>query len=312
MARVTVLGGGVSGLTSALELARAGHRVRCVRDQPVEDTVSRVAGGLWFPYHVEPRELAVRWGLASLARFTSIAEREPFEVTGVRLAQGVLVHRAEPDLWWTEGVEGVRPARPDELPTAATRGSVATLPLVDTGRYLPWLEGECVAAGVELVTGRVVHLDELDDALVVLACGLRSGAFTGDAEVRPARGQVVRLANPGLTDWLVDGDHPAALTYVLPHGDTVLCGGTDVEDAWELDPDPETERVILARCVAAVPALAGAPVVGRAVGLRPVAPTVRLARHTDAGRTVITNYGHGGAGVTLSWGCAAEVVRLAG
>jgi D-amino-acid oxidase len=310
MASVTVVGGGVSGLTSALQLASAGHDVRCVRDQAVEDTVSRVAGGLWFPYHVQPRDLAIRWGLVSLARFTAIAVAEPFEVTGVRLAQGVLVHRAEPDLWWTEGVEGVRPARTDELPPGAARGMVAALPLIDTGRYLPWLERECASAGVELVAGHVDDLDEVEDVVVVVACGLRSASFTADVELRPARGQVVRLANPGLTDWLVDGDDPDTLTYVLPHGDTVVCGGTDVEGSWDTAVDPDTEREILARCIAAVPALAGAPIVGRAVGLRPVAPEVRLARHTTEGRTVITNYGHGGAGVTLSWGCAAAVVRL--
>ena len=31
-----------------------------------------------------------------------------------------------------------------------------------------------------------------------------------------------------------------------------------------------------------------------------------------AGGTIIHNYGHGGAGVTLSWGCAAEVVERVG
>lgn len=313
MARVSVVGGGVIGLTSALELARAGHQVRCVRDLAVEDTVSRVAGALWFPYHVQPRRLALRWGLDSLARFTAIAATVPFEAAGVRLARGVLVHRAEPDLWWTEGVEGVRPAGTDELPPGADRGAVATLPLVDTGRFLPWLERECADAAVQLVRGHVTDLDAVPDCdAVVLACGLRSGALTGDPGLSPARGQVVRLANPGLTDWLVDGDDPDTLTYVLPHGDTVVCGGTDVEGDWDTGVDPATEQAILARCVAAVPALRGARVVGRAVGLRPVAATVRLERHTDEGRPLVTNYGHGGAGVTLSWGCAAEVVRLLG
>ncbi len=310
MARVSVVGGGVIGLTTALELARAGHEVWCVRDLAVEDTVSRVAGGLWFPYHVEPRDLAVRWGLESLTAFTRIAATLPFETAGVRLATGVLVHRMEPDLWWTEGVDDVRSARPDELPPGSTRGTVATLPLIDTGRYLPWLERECASAGVEFAHDLVDGLDQVAGEGIVVACGLRSGTLTGDTELTPARGQVVRLANPGLTDWLVDGDDPDVLTYVLPHGDTVVCGGTDLEGDWGTVPDPDTERAILARCMAAVPALRGATVVGRAVGLRPVAPKVRLARHTRDRRTVVTNYGHGGAGVTLSWGCAAEVVRL--
>ncbi|MEO7070379.1 MAG: FAD-dependent oxidoreductase [Nostocoides sp.] len=311
MASVSVVGGGVIGLTTALELARVAHVVRCFRDRDVEDTVSRVAGGLWYPYHVEPRDRAVRWGLESLVRFTEIAAAEPFEVTGVRLATGVLVHREEPDLWWTAGVKDVRPARTDELPCGVLRGTVATLPLIDTGRYLPWLEHQCARAGVEFVDRHIGVIDDLPPGdVVVVACGLRSGALTGDTDLSPARGQVVRLANPGLTDWLVDGDDPTRLTYVLPHGETVVCGGTDVPGDWNVEVDPLTEEAVLARCIAAVPALAGAPVVGRAVGLRPVAPAVRLERHTDGGRTIVSNYGHGGAGVTLSWGCADEVARL--
>jgi D-amino-acid oxidase len=46
--------------------------------------------------------------------------------------------------------------------------------------------------------------------------------------------------------------------------------------------------------------------VGHRVGLRPVRPAVRLERE---GR-VIHCYGQGGAGVTLSWGCAEEVREL--
>jgi D-amino-acid oxidase len=57
-----------------------------------------------------------------------------------------------------------------------------------------------------------------------------------------------------------------------------------------------------------VPALARARVLSHRVGLRPARPATRLERVGD----VIHCYGHGGAGVTLSWGCADEVTALAG
>ncbi len=50
---------------------------------------------------------------------------------------------------------------------------------------------------------------------------------------------------------------------------------------------------------------------GDACGLRPVRAEVALKRERlDARHYVIHNYGHGGGGVTLSWGCAQEVVSL--
>lgn len=310
MAQITVIGGGVSGLTSTLALARSGHAVRCVRDTPAALTVSRVAGGLWFPYQVEPRDRVLEWGLMSFRRFAELAE-DPH--SGVRFAEGVMVHRGDPDPWWTVGIPVLRPARPDELPAGAVAGTVATVPLIETGAYLTWLERECWLAGADLVSGRVESLTHAALAgaeVVVVAAGLGSGELIEDPELVPGQGQVVRLADPGLRRWYVDSDDPHAMTYVLPHGRDVVCGGTNVAGSWDTEPDPQVEAAILARCRAAVPELAEAPIVGRAVGLRPAAPEVRLQRLTMEGRPVITNYGHGGAGLTLSWGCAADVVHL--
>jgi D-amino-acid oxidase len=67
---------------------------------------------------------------------------------------------------------------------------------------------------------------------------------------------------------------------------------------------------VLDRVQALVPALRGAPVLSRAVGLRPGRPTVRLDRTVVGGRPVVACYGHGGAGMTLSWGCARDVAAL--
>lgn len=304
---MSVIGGGVSGLTTALTLARRGHRVRVVRDLPVEETVSRVAGGLWFPYHADPRDLVHRWSLVSLARFRELAD---VPGTGVRLLPGLLVHRSTPDRWWTEGLPW-REATPEELPPGATGGTVTTVPLVDTGAFLPWLERECAAAGVALERAHVEDVATVGGDAVVVAAGLGARELLGDEGLAPGRGQVVRVANPGLDRWVVDGEHPDGLTYVLPHPGAVVCGGTDVEGEWSTVPDPAVEEAVLRRCRALVPALAGAEVVGRAVGLRPLAPAVRLGRTTDdRGRPVVTNHGHGGAGVTLAWGCAEAVADL--
>jgi D-amino-acid oxidase len=54
-------------------------------------------------------------------------------------------------------------------------------------------------------------------------------------------------------------------------------------------------------------------VLAERVGLRPFRRSgVRLERDLlRDGRAVIHNYGHGGAGFTLSWGCAREVLGMA-
>ncbi|NUP97116.1 MAG: amino acid oxidase, partial [Planctomycetaceae bacterium] len=59
--------------------------------------------------------------------------------------------------------------------------------------------------------------------------------------------------------------------------------------------------------------LAAAQVLGVSVGVRPARTSVRVEREVPRpGVVLVHDYGHGGAGVTLSWGCAREAIRLAG
>jgi D-amino-acid oxidase len=98
--------------------------------------------------------------------------------------------------------------------------------------------------------------------------------------------------------------------YVVPRSRDIVVGGTDDEGAWDRRPDPETARRVLGRAVELVPELARAPVLGHRVGLRPERPEVRLELERRGRVRVVHCYGHGGAGVTLAWGCAAEVAAL--
>jgi D-amino-acid oxidase len=45
-------------------------------------------------------------------------------------------------------------------------------------------------------------------------------------------------------------------------------------------------------------------------GYRPVRDLIRVEATVLGGRPVIHNYGHGGGGVTVSWGCAREVATM--
>jgi D-amino-acid oxidase len=120
------------------------------------------------------------------------------------------------------------------------------------------------------------------------------------------------MANPGLTEFFVGtGEDPNDLTYIFPHGDTVILGGTQQAGDWNRHPDPATAERILAACATVEPRLAGATILGHRVGLRPTRPQVRLeAERVTGGRHIVHNYGHGGAGVSLSWGCARDVTKL--
>ena len=120
--------------------------------------------------------------------------------------------------------------------------------------------------------------------VIVVAAGLGSARLLGDDEtVVPIRGEVVRVRNPGLTDWLLDDDHPAGMTYVVPRRDDVVCGGTAQIGNTDLSWDPADEEQILRRAIEVVPALAGQPIVSRGVGLRPSRPQLGSSGST-AGR----------------------------
>jgi D-amino-acid oxidase len=308
-ADVDVVGAGVIGLTCALELARAGRRVRVVAERPPQETTSAVAAAIWFPYAAAPAERVLAWSGATLRRFQALAGDAE---TGIVVRGGVLCHRLEdPDMAWSAEVPGHRPARADELPPGVPAGTFCALPVIEMDVYLRWLHAQVAAAGVEIARPRRIDaLDELDAPTVVVAAGLGARELLGDGAVAPVRGQVVRVRNPGVDRWLMDDDHPDGMTYIIPRGADVVLGGTADRDAEDTEPDPAVEAAILRRARALMPALRDAPVVSRGVGLRPARTAVRLEREDADGRAVVHCYGHGGAGVTLSWGCAAEVVAL--
>ncbi|MBG0851000.1 FAD-binding oxidoreductase [Streptomyces spinoverrucosus] len=307
---VIVVGGGVIGLTTAVVLAEGGRRVRVWTRDPVERTTSAVAGALWWPYRIEPPEAARGWALRSLDVYEELAERP--EVTGVRLVEGVMgeTDLDETDSWAAGRLKGLRVATPEEY--AGPVGLWARLPLVDMSTHLPWLRERLAAAGAVVEERTVSALAEADAPVVVNCTGLGARELVPDASVRPVRGQLVVVENPRIPTWIVSKDASGGMAYVFPHPGRLVLGGTSEEDVWSTAPDPAVAEAIVRRCAALRPEIAGARVLDHRVGLRPVRDAVRLERELlPDGRVLVHNYGHGGAGVTVAWGCAEEAAGLA-
>lgn len=300
MARVVVVGAGVVGLTCAVRLLEAGHRVDVLaRDLPLE-TTSSVAAALWYPYLSLPRERVLQWGGASYAEFIGLAG-EPG--TGVRMVTGTeVLRRRSPDPWWRSVVPSL--ARETSLPTGWVDGWTAILPVVDMPVHLRWLTKRVGELGGTLTRLNLSALPPGAD-VVVNCAGLGARLLGADRSVVPVRGQVVVVEQFGLDRWWLDAEGP---TYVVPRADEVVVGGTEEEGEWSRTPSPETARLLLERAARLVPELEHAKVLRHRVGLRPVRPAVRVERVGD----VVHCYGHGGAGVTLSWGTADEVTQLVG
>jgi D-amino-acid oxidase len=317
---IAVVGAGVIGLSVARELAVAGHRVRVLAARDAAASVSGVAAAIWFPHDVSASAQVVDSAQVTYQRLERLA-RDPD--TGVRMRTGtVLTRRADADLSWTRAVPEYEFLDSSRLPAgivtdAGVHGVRCAVPLALTDVYLQWLRKTVLDCGVtirttEIRSAREALEQENPDALVV-AAGIRSAALLGDDDqTYPIRGQVVRLANPGLREWVTDDENPEGLTYVVPRDRDVVCGGTGERGSWDEHVDPRIEESILRRVHALVPALIGQPVLSRAVGLRPARSRVRLEPVADYDRPVFACYGHGGAGFTLSWGDAARIAALIG
>ena len=101
--RVIVVGAGVVGLTCAVRLLEAGHRVDVVaRDLPLE-TTSAVAAAIWYPYRALPRDKVTAWATTSYAVFDALADTDP--ESGVRMVRGHRgVREAAARPWWVGAV----------------------------------------------------------------------------------------------------------------------------------------------------------------------------------------------------------------
>lgn len=91
----------------------------------------------------------------------------------------------------------------------------------------------------------------------------------------------------------------------------MVLGGTHQLNDFNTSIYKEDTDFIFNGCKAFLPGLKHVPTLYEWAGLRPGRNEVRLEPEIlSTGKILIHNYGHGGCGVTLAWGCAEDAVKI--
>ena len=326
---VALNGAGVSGLTCGVIFAEHGYRTLIFAKEVGQQTTSGAAAAVWFPYDAEPVEKVIPWALQTFDVLADLARVRGSGVSMIELRQFSRTREIQiPDWAIPLGAQAVIPSSPSVIPSEVACHAVAerrreessefsggyaiTVPLMDTTIYLDYLANRFVAAGGSIAVN--VHFNKLEDIdrkfdLVINCAGIGARELMQDTDLEPHRGQVAVVPKiENLSCAIVCDDAP--LMYAIPRTNDCVFGGTnDLSSA--LAADPATTNQIVAEC-SRVLRIDKPNVLAERVGLRPFRKSgVRVERDClSDGRAVIHNYGHGGSGFTLSWGCAREVLDL--
>jgi glycine oxidase len=310
MPRVIIIGGGIAGCATAVELALRGASVTLVeRNQPGVGATGASAGMLAPQYEANASGPAFQFGVACREAYPAFAERLQKLATweiGFRV-DGMLVANRTPEeedethrellLQEAAGLEGeiLYPTDARRIHGAISRDVHSWLWLpreaqVDSQRLAVALADAVQTAGVRLVRsarataviteGARVTGVEMEDGRklgapwVVMAAGAWSGEIEGIPTylpVRPVRGQILRLLPPHPLPWTLVCSHQGR--YLVPRvNGTVLVGSTMEEVGYD-DRVTEEGRLILADAASSlVPVLGDATIVEAWAGLRPISP----------------------------------------
>ncbi|XP_011154710.1 D-aspartate oxidase isoform X1 [Harpegnathos saltator] len=328
--RVAVVGAGVIGVTSALAVKSAfpNYHVKIFADAFSPDTTGDGSAGLWSPFFLcdTPAEDIYRWAGRTHRWLEQLWKAGLSSETGVSLIPVIRVisgNECDTDLAWLKLVYGAQELSGEQL----RRLNEEHKSNYKMGRHfltytsepvllLPWLMKKFSNLGGEMERRKVKALHELAEEgydLIINCSGLGARELVPDKTVTPIRGQVYKVKAPWTMQcFVVDDDETY---YIIPNVEDVVLGGTHQEDDFDCTVREEDSKRIHAGCCRLMPSLKAGRMSRAWVGLRPGRPRVRLECENvraAGGKEfkVIHNYGHGGSGVTLCWGCAVDVVEM--
>lgn len=303
---ITVIGAGISGMSSALKLVEAGHTVSVCAKAFSPNITSNRAAAFWLPYHIRNDRRGINWCRKSYDVYKALSNDPATGISMITLIKVVAEDVTEVDRTWKDFMPAgsYHPIPKEQLLPGYIEGDKAEVPLIETQIFLPWLQQQLEAKGVRFEQRTIASFDELKEYDLIINCsGLGARSLCNDEQLIPYRGQVALLSPKEGFPIFLDNEKPQ---YIVPRKDAIIIGGTYEENVWEETTEPKTIEFLLQKAFNIYPELKQQEYLGSWAGLRPHRNDVRLEREDN----IIHNYGHGGSGFTLAFGCAEDVVKL--
>jgi D-amino-acid oxidase len=308
--KVAIIGAGVIGLTSAIKLQESGFDVSLFARDTHHGLASRAAPAFWIPFKAAPEDLVLKWAKYALSIYQTLDKS-----AGVELMPYQEFHAHPVDLpWWAKIITEYALVKSPDLPPGYRVGYASHLYRIDSSIYLDYLmqRFQNNHGFFHSMTFQKIEDVPSDFSIIINCCGVSSSTLVNDPDSFPIRGQFLLTEKPaGLNTITFTSVDENCYTLIVPRTHDCYVGGTTNQGDWNTTVDANTSSQILKRAEAMVPALANVKILKSDVGLRPGRKKVRLeTERLPDQRTVVHNYGHGGAGFTISWGCAKDVVEL--
>lgn len=345
---ILVVGAGIIGLTTAVRLRETGHNVTVLAQEtpstifdrshtpwvsdPLGTYTSSGSGGFWMPLFLEGTQID-EWATKTYKTLRSHTDDD----VGVTAMDALYLHaREEPVLPWYADLTNMVVVTPQEdkrVPTEYKCARKFDTVVVQMDKYLLHLQRWLTELDVpfcltrEYTNPSQASLWDMEqvtefakgiahDTIIVNCAGI-GARFLADEDMIPGRGVILRVKRPPeinyvITEDPVDGfqSRNGLLAYAIPRGEELSLGGTIFEGDWRENATDEDVEAVRYRAEQLLP-VQGMPETGRWSGLRPLRLNGQ-ARVAQESENVISNYGHGGSGVTTCWGCAETVVGLVG
>lgn len=308
MTDILVLGAGIIGLSTAITLLKAGHDVTIWTKAQTPHLTSDVAAAFWSPFRCLPEDKVLRWSKTG----KQILESDYLNIneTGcINRTLKAVYQEAFETPYWLQLAEDASELLPEDLPTGYTGGFKFETIVIDVKYYMPYLMRQFESLGGKLTICPVTSVDDLprDYEYIINCFGLESRKVFEDNTLYPSRGQVIAIKPNGFT-YLIRDERNRLL--IVPRTDDIILGAVVDDSNWDVSlQSADTERMI-SKIESVFPNHDWRQIISVKAGLRPMRSEIRLEKENINGLNVIHNYGHGGGGYTVAWGCAEEVLSL--